>query len=85
MVDVQIPKMGMSTIEVEILEVLVEPGEPVTADTAVAIIEGDKAQFELPAGVEGIIAEVLVEDGQACVVGDVVARILSGENRSAAT
>jgi 2-oxoglutarate dehydrogenase E2 component (dihydrolipoamide succinyltransferase) len=74
-IDVHIPKMGMSTVEVEVLEVLVEQGEEVSADTAVAIVEGDKAQFEVPAGADGIIAEVLVHDGQECIVGDVVARI----------
>jgi pyruvate/2-oxoglutarate dehydrogenase complex dihydrolipoamide acyltransferase (E2) component len=75
MTDVQIPKAGMSTVEVDVLEVLVEVGEHVTADTIVVIVEGEKAQFEVAAGVDGVVEEVLVEDGQECEVGDVLLRI----------
>jgi pyruvate/2-oxoglutarate dehydrogenase complex dihydrolipoamide acyltransferase (E2) component len=75
MIDVHIPKAGMSTVEVDIVEILVEPGEAVTADTIVAIVDGEKAQFEVAAGVDGTIAEVLVEDGEECAVGDVIMRI----------
>lgn len=75
MTDVHIPKAGMSTVEVDVLEVLVEVGEHVTADTIVVIVEGEKAQFEVAAGVDGVVEEVLVEDGQECEVGDVLLRI----------
>lgn len=75
MTDVHIPKAGMSTVEIDVMEVLVEVGEHVSAGTVVAIVEGEKAQFEVAAGVDGVVAEVLVEDGQECRVGDVLMRI----------
>jgi pyruvate/2-oxoglutarate dehydrogenase complex dihydrolipoamide acyltransferase (E2) component len=75
MIDVHIPKMGMSTVEVEIVAVMVEVGQRVGAEDSVVEIEGDKSSFEVEAGVAGVIAEILVSEGQECEVGDVVARI----------
>jgi pyruvate dehydrogenase E2 component (dihydrolipoamide acetyltransferase) len=75
MTDVLVPKMGMSTIEVEILEVPVSVGDVVQADTTVAVIGGDKAEIEIPAGVAGVVREVLVQVGDESEVGRVIVRI----------
>jgi 2-oxoglutarate dehydrogenase E2 component (dihydrolipoamide succinyltransferase) len=73
--DVHIPKAGMSTVEVEVLEILVEVGEEVSRDTVVAMVEGDKAEFGVEAGVDGVVAEVLLNDGDEAEIGDVIMRI----------
>jgi pyruvate/2-oxoglutarate dehydrogenase complex dihydrolipoamide acyltransferase (E2) component len=74
-IDVHIPKMGMSTVEVEILAVMVAVGDRVGETDSVVEVEGDKATFEVEAGVAGTVAEILVGEGQECAVGDVVVRI----------
>jgi pyruvate/2-oxoglutarate dehydrogenase complex dihydrolipoamide acyltransferase (E2) component len=73
--EVHVPKMGMSTIEVEIVELLVAVGDAVAPDTAIAVVAGDKAEVEVSAGVSGVVRELLVRDGQECEVGQVIARI----------
>ena len=78
MIDVHIPKMGMSTVEVEIVSVMVEVGQRVGPEDSVVEIEGDKSSFEVEAGVAGVVAEILVSEGQECEVGDVVVRIDDG-------
>jgi 2-oxoglutarate dehydrogenase E2 component (dihydrolipoamide succinyltransferase) len=75
MTDVQIPKMGMSTVEVEIAGVLVAPGDVVAVGDPLLEVEGDKATFTIEAEVAGTVAEVLVGEGDERVVGDVVLRI----------
>lgn len=75
MTDVHIPKMGMSTVEVDIMRVLVAPGQTVKADDVVVEVESEKASYEIEAGVAGVVAEVLVSDGDVGEVGDVVVRI----------
>ena len=75
MKDVQIPKMGMSTVEVDVLRVLVREGQRVEPDAIVVEIESEKANYEIEAGVGGTIAEVLVSEGDVRQVGDVVVRI----------
>jgi pyruvate/2-oxoglutarate dehydrogenase complex dihydrolipoamide acyltransferase (E2) component len=74
-IDVQIPKMGMSTVEVDIVAVLVTPGDRVAADSVVVEVQSEKANFEVEAGTAGIIKEVLVQEGDEAKVGDVVARL----------
>ena len=73
--DVHIPKMGMSTVEVDVLRVLVERGQRVERGDVLVEIESEKANYEITAGKEGTVAEVLVEEGDVRNVGDVVIRL----------
>jgi pyruvate/2-oxoglutarate dehydrogenase complex dihydrolipoamide acyltransferase (E2) component len=75
MIDVQIPKMGMSTVEVDIVVVHVAVGDRVESETIVIEIQSEKANFEVEAGTAGIVREVLVQEGDEARVGDVVARV----------
>ncbi len=75
MIDVQIPKMGMSTVEVDVVAVHVSVGDRVESETIVIEIESEKANFEIEAGAAGTVREVLVQEGDEAKVGDVVARV----------
>lgn len=75
MIDVQIPKMGMSTVEVDIVTVNVAPGDRVEASSIVVEVQSEKANFEIEAGTAGIVKEVLVQEGDEAKVGDVVVRL----------
>jgi pyruvate/2-oxoglutarate dehydrogenase complex dihydrolipoamide acyltransferase (E2) component len=73
--DVHIPKMGMSTVEVDVIRVLVQPGQRVAVGEALIEIETEKTAFVLEAEVGGTVVEVLVAEGDFRNVGDVVLRI----------
>lgn len=75
MIDVHIPKMGMSTVEVDIVAVHVTPGDRVEPRTIVVEVQSEKANFEVEAGHTGVIKEVLVNEGDEANVGDVVVRL----------
>jgi pyruvate/2-oxoglutarate dehydrogenase complex dihydrolipoamide acyltransferase (E2) component len=75
MTDVHIPKMGMSTVEVDIVRVHVAPGDRVEPDTIVVEVQSEKANFEVEAGGAGVVKEVLVAEGDEANVGDVVVRL----------
>jgi pyruvate/2-oxoglutarate dehydrogenase complex dihydrolipoamide acyltransferase (E2) component len=75
MKEVRIPKMGMSTVEVDVLHVLVRPGQRVAAGDVLAEVESEKATYEIEAEVAGTVTEVLVGEGDVKEVGDVIARI----------
>jgi pyruvate/2-oxoglutarate dehydrogenase complex dihydrolipoamide acyltransferase (E2) component len=74
-IDVHIPKAGMSTVEVDVIAVHVAPGDAVDAATVLVEVESEKATFEVEAGHAGTVAELLVEVGDQANVGDVIARI----------
>ena len=73
--DVQVPALGESISEVQIARWLKAPGEYVKQDEPVVEIDSDKATLEVPAPVAGLLAEVLVNEGENASVGDVIARI----------
>ena len=75
MIDVQIPKMGMSTVEVDIVAVHVAPGDRVEKDSIVVEVQSEKANYEVEAGTAGTVKEVLVQEGEEAKVGDVVVRL----------
>jgi pyruvate/2-oxoglutarate dehydrogenase complex dihydrolipoamide acyltransferase (E2) component len=74
-IDIHIPKGGMSTVEVDVVALHVSPGDQVEPDTVVAEVESEKATFEVVAGHAGFVREVLLRVGDVANVGDVIARI----------
>ena len=70
----KVPSPGESITEVEIAAWLVEDGDYVEKDQAIAEVDSDKATLELPAEESGIIT-LKAEEGDAVNVGAVVCHI----------
>ena len=70
----KVPSPGESITEVEIAQWLVEDGDYVEKDQAIAEVDSDKATLELPAEESGIIT-LKAEEGDAVEVGAVVCLI----------
>ncbi len=70
----RIPSPGESITEVEIAEWLVEDGDWVEKDQAIAELDSDKATLELPAEESGIIT-FKAKEGDAVTVGEIVCLI----------
>ncbi|HIB47113.1 MAG TPA: 2-oxoglutarate dehydrogenase complex dihydrolipoyllysine-residue succinyltransferase [Flavobacteriaceae bacterium] len=72
--EMKVPSPGESITEVEIAQWLVEDGDWVEKDQAIAEVDSDKATLELPAEASGIIT-LKAEEGDAVAVGEVVCLI----------
>ncbi|MDO6759889.1 2-oxoglutarate dehydrogenase complex dihydrolipoyllysine-residue succinyltransferase [Tamlana sp. 2_MG-2023] len=72
--EMKVPSPGESITEVEIATWLVEDGDYVEKDQAIAEVDSDKATLELPAEVSGIIT-LKADEGDAVEVGAVVCLI----------
>lgn len=72
--EMKVPSPGESITEVEIAQWLVEDGDYVEKDQAIAEVDSDKATLELPAEESGIIT-LKAEEGDAVAVGEVVCLI----------
>lgn len=70
----KVPSPGESIKEVEIATWLVQDGDYVEKDQAIAEVDSDKATLELPAEASGIIT-LKAEEGDAVAVGSVVCLI----------
>jgi 2-oxoglutarate dehydrogenase E2 component (dihydrolipoamide succinyltransferase) len=72
--EMKVPSPGESITEVEIATWLVEDGDYVEKDQAIAEVDSDKATLELPAEASGTIT-LKAEEGDAVEVGQVVCLI----------
>jgi pyruvate dehydrogenase E2 component (dihydrolipoamide acetyltransferase) len=74
-VDVVMPQMGVSVSEGTITKWLKQPGEAVEADEPLLEISTDKVDTEVPSPGTGVLAEILVNEGQTVEVGTKLATI----------
>jgi 2-oxoglutarate dehydrogenase E2 component (dihydrolipoamide succinyltransferase) len=82
--EMKVPSPGESIKEVEIATWLVQDGDYVEKDQAIAEVDSDKATLELPAEASGIIT-LKAEEGDAVAVGSVVCLIDTSAEKPAGT
>src|SRR6476660_2447156 len=74
-VDVVMPQMGESIAEGTMSRWLKKVGDAIKRDEPIFEISTDKVDAEIPSPTSGVLAEVLVTEGQTVPVQTVVARI----------
>src|SRR6476469_529496 len=74
-IDVIMPQMGESIAEGTLSKWLKKVGDPVKRDEPIFEISTDKVDAEIPASNAGVLAEILVQEGQTVAVQTVVARL----------
>ena len=72
-----VPDLG-ETSDVEVVEILVSPGDRVGIDDPVIVLESDKASMDLPAPVEGVVTSVEVSIGDRVAAGTVLVGLAAG-------
>ncbi|MCR4340995.1 MAG: 2-oxo acid dehydrogenase subunit E2 [Gemmatimonadaceae bacterium] len=74
-VDVIMPQMGESIVEGTLSRWLKKAGDEVKRDEPIFEISTDKVDAEIPSPVAGVLAEILVQEGETVAVQTVVAKI----------
>jgi 2-oxoglutarate dehydrogenase E2 component (dihydrolipoamide succinyltransferase) len=83
-VEVILPKMGESVAEATVTTWLKKVGDKVEAEEAMVEIATDKVDSEVPAPSNGVILEILVQEGEVAAVGQVIA-IIGAEGEASAS
>jgi len=83
-IDVIMPQMGESIAEGTLSRWIKKVGEAVKRDEPIFEISTDKVDAEIPAPNAGVLAEILVQEGQTVAVQTVVARIETDASAGAA-
>ena len=65
---IEVPDMG-EVDDVEVVELLVAPGEHVDKDQSLLVLESDKASVEIPSTMAGVVRSVIVSMGDRVVTG----------------
>ena len=71
MIEVRVPDIG-DVDEVEVIEVLVKPGDTVVAEQSLITVESDKASMEIPSSAAGVVKALRVAVGDKVAKGSVV-------------
>jgi len=72
-IELILPKMGESVAEATITSWLKSVGDNIEADEAVLEIATDKVDSEVPAPEDGVLQEILFQEGDVVQVGEVIA------------
>jgi 2-oxoglutarate dehydrogenase complex dihydrolipoamide succinyltransferase (E2) component len=84
MTSVKMPQLGETVVEGTILKWLKKEGERVELDEPLLEISTDKVDTEVPSSVAGVLAKILVREGQTVKVGTDLAEIEAGDGARAA-
>ena len=83
LVEVKVPDIG-DFKEVEVIELLVKPGDAVAIDQSLLTVESDKASMEIPSSHAGVVKELKVKLGDKVGEGTLVL-VLEAAGAAAAT
>ncbi len=61
-VEVKVPDIG-DFKDVEVIELLVKPGDAIAKDQSLITVESDKASMEIPSSAAGIVRQLMVKLG----------------------
>ncbi|WP_231738338.1 biotin/lipoyl-containing protein, partial [Bordetella pseudohinzii] len=70
-VEIKVPDIG-DFKEVEVIEVLVAPGDTIKAEQSLITVESDKASMEIPASQGGVVKAVKIQVGDKVAEGSVI-------------
>ncbi|MGA1644121.1 MAG: dihydrolipoyl dehydrogenase, partial [bacterium] len=73
-IEVRVPDIG-DFQDVEIIEILVKPGDSVEAETSMITLESDKATMDVPAPQAGVVSELLVKVGDRVSEGSSILKM----------
>jgi pyruvate dehydrogenase E2 component (dihydrolipoamide acetyltransferase) len=78
---VAVPDIG-DFKEVEVIEVLVKPGDKIAKEQSLVTLESDKATMEIPSPAAGVVKEIRIKTGDKVSQGSVILVIEGVEQRA---
>ena len=81
--EIRVPTLGESVTEATIAQWYKKPGDAVAMDEPLCELETDKVTIEVPAQSAGVLAEVVVNEGETVEVGALLGSIGEGDGMAA--
>jgi pyruvate dehydrogenase E2 component (dihydrolipoamide acetyltransferase) len=82
-VEVKVPDIG-DFKDVEVIELLVKPGDTIKVDQSLVTVESDKASMEIPSSHAGVVKDIKIKIGDKINEGSVVLTVEAAEGAAAA-
>ena len=77
-IEIKVPDIG-DFKEVEVIELLVKPGDTIKAEQSLITVESDKASMEIPSSHGGVVREMKIKIGDKVSEGTVVVVLETAE------
>ena len=81
LIDILLPDIG-DFEDIDVIEVLVSPGDKIEKDETLVILESDKASMDVPSSVSGEVKEVIVKVGEKVSQGSLLVKVESTEKET---
>ena len=78
---IKIPDLG-DALDVEVIEICVQPGDVVSKDDSIIVLESEKAAMEIPASVTGKVIDIKVNNGDTVNEGIIFLEIEAEESET---
>ena len=82
MTEIRVPTLGESVTEATVATWFKSPGDPVAMDEMLCELETDKVTVEVPSTVEGVLSEIIAQEGDTVGLDAVLAVISEGGKTS---
>ena len=79
--EILLPDLGEGIDSADVSEVLVSPGDIVSADDTILVLESDKASMEIPTEDAGVIKKIFVSVGDQVKTGEVLIMMESSSEK----
>jgi len=80
LIEIKVPDVG-NVAEIDVVEVLIQPGDVVALEQTVATLETDKASMDLPSSTAGTIQQVYIKAGDKVSEGSLIATVLANNEQ----
>lgn len=77
LIEVKVPDIG-DFKEVEVIEILVKPGDSIQPEQSLVTVESDKASMEIPSSTAGVVKEIRIKLGDKVAEGSVILLVEAG-------
>jgi pyruvate dehydrogenase E2 component (dihydrolipoamide acetyltransferase) len=78
LIEIKVPDVG-NVSGIDVVEVLIQPGDVVALEQTVATLETDKASMDLPSSAAGTVQQVYIKQGDKVSEGSLIATVLVSE------
>jgi len=82
LIEIKVPDVG-NVAEIDVVEVLIQPGDVVALEQTVATLETDKASMDLPSSAAGTVQQVYIKPGDKVSEGSLIATVLTSNEKPA--
>ncbi|WP_431064450.1 dihydrolipoyllysine-residue acetyltransferase [Methylotuvimicrobium sp.] len=79
LIEIKVPDLGGSS-EVDVVEILVQPGDTIEIEQPLVVLESDKATMDMPSTIAGTVRELKIKVGDKVSQGITIATVEASES-----